>query len=384
MLNLIHPPPLSLYIHYPWCIKKCPYCDFNSHQHKTNSNQNKQYIDILIDDLEHELPSIWGRSIHSVFIGGGTPSLFEPAELDYLLCQLKSRLTIIPTTEITLEANPGSVDYNKFAEFKDLGINRLSIGIQSFNDQQLKLLGRIHNCSEGINAVENAHKANFDQINLDLMFSLPQQTLKQAKSDLDQAISLCPQHISYYQLTIEQNTLFASHPPPLPTDELSYQISQQGYQQLMKQGFEQYEISAWSKAGKQCKHNLNYWHFGDYLGIGAGAHGKITSVSEQSIYRNWKLKQPKQYLSSSSTNYLGGSKKITEADLIFEFMLNTSRLTKGFHKDLFTQTTGLAWEKLLPKLNLAMEQQLIKQESNIISPTALGFTYLNNLQELFL
>jgi len=384
MLNLIHPPPLSLYIHYPWCIQKCPYCDFNSHQYNEDKSLNKQYIDALIDDLEHELPSIWGRSIHSVFIGGGTPSLFEPEELDYLLCQFKSRLTILPTTEITLEANPGTIDYIKFSEFKDIGINRLSIGIQSFNDQQLKLLGRIHNSKEAIKAVENAHKAYFEQINLDLMFSLPQQTLKLAEADIQQAIELSPQHISYYQLTIEQNTLFASQPPPLPEEDLAYTINQHGHALLNDNGFEQYEISAWRKPGSQCKHNLNYWNFGDYLGIGAGAHGKITVVGEQSIYRNWKLKQPKQYLSSADINYLGGSKKITEADLIFEFMLNTSRLTQGFTTELFTQTTGLAWEKLLPKLNLAIEQKLIKLENNIISPTARGFTYLNNLQELFL
>jgi len=232
MLNLIQPPPLSLYIHYPWCIQKCPYCDFNSHQQTEDKKLNKQYIDALIDDLERELPSIWGRSIHSVFIGGGTPSLFTAEELDYMLCQFKSRLNILPMTEITLEANPGAIDYIKFAEFKDLGINRLSIGVQSFNDQQLQLLGRIHNSQEAIQAVENAHKANFEQINLDLMFSLPQQTLKQAAADVQQAIQLYPQHISYYQLTIEANTLFASHPPPLPKEDLAYTINQQGHQLL--------------------------------------------------------------------------------------------------------------------------------------------------------
>jgi putative oxygen-independent coproporphyrinogen III oxidase len=384
MLNLIHPPPLSLYIHYPWCITKCPYCDFNSHQYEANNKLNKQYINALIDDLERELPSIWGRSIHSVFIGGGTPSLFSAEELDYLLCQFKSRLAILPTTEITLEANPGTIDYIKFSEFKDLGINRLSIGIQSFNDLQLKLLGRIHNSQEAIQAVENAHKANFEQINLDLMFSLPQQSLQQAEVDLEQAFSLSPQHISYYQLTIEQNTLFASQPPPLPKEDLAFNIYQSGHQLLKGNGYEQYEVSAWSKPGSQCKHNLNYWRFGDYLGIGAGAHGKITSVAEQAIYRNWKLKQPKQYLTAAELNYLGGKTKISEQDLIFEFMLNVTRLTQGVKQELFTQTTGLAWDKLLPNLNLAIEQELIKSDNQIICPTKKGLTYLNNLQEMFL
>ena len=389
MLNLIHPPPLSLYIHYPWCIQKCPYCDFNSHQHKANFNQNKHYIDALLDDLERELPTIWGRSIHSVFIGGGTPSLLEPDELDYLLSQIKSRLIISPMVEITLEANPGTIDYVKFSEFNQLGINRLSIGVQSFNDQQLKLLGRIHNGQEAINAIENAHKANFQQINLDLMFALPRQTLKQAQADIKQAVSLSPQHISYYQLTIESNTWFASHPPPLPEEDLAYAINQQGFDLLNQHGFEQYEISAWSKAGSRCKHNLNYWNFGDYLGIGAGAHGKTTSVAEQVIYRNWKPKQPKQYMDLStqklSVNSQFGDKKIiSETDLIFEFMLNATRLTHGFNKELFTQTTGLSWEKLLPKLNLGIQQELIKLEKDIVCPTERGFTYLNNLQELFL
>ncbi len=394
MLNIVSPPPLSLYIHYPWCISKCPYCDFNSHQHKTNNNQNKQYIDALINDLEQELPAVWGRTIHSVFIGGGTPGLLEVDELDYLLCQLKARLTITPMVEITLEVNPGVIDYVKFAEFKQSGINRLSIGIQSFNDQQLKLLGRIHNAQEAIKAVENAHKAKFQQINLDLMYALPLQSLKQAETDIKQAIRLFPQHISYYQLGIEKNTWFAAHPPPLPDEELSYAINQQGHLLLTKHGFEQYEISAWSKPGSRCKHNLNYWNFGDYLGIGAGAHGKITSVAGQAIYRNWKLRQPEQYLASSRLSLLdkpelqsrqsGKRKKLSEADLIFEFMLNSTRLMDGFKQELFTQTTGLNWEKLLPKLNQGIEQELIQLENHLVCPTPRGFAFLNNLQELFL
>ncbi len=381
---LISPPPLSLYIHYPWCVQKCPYCDFNSHKQHNNKSNNKHYIDALIHDLEYELPAIWGRNIFSVFIGGGTPSLFEPEELDYLLCQLKARLAISPMTEITLEANPGTIDYIKFAEFKQLGINRLSIGIQSFNDRQLQLLGRIHSSQDAINAVENAHKADFKQINIDLMFALPEQSLSSALNDVNLAINLSPQHISYYQLTIELNTFFASQPPILPKDDLSYAMQQQGHQLLTKNDYKQYEISAWSKNNNHCKHNLNYWSFGDYLGIGAGAHGKITVPAEQSVYRNWKLKQPEKYLSSNKTKYLGGSHKLTKEDLIFEFILNATRLKKGFKKELFTQTTGLEIEDIQAKLNLASEKKLLFVSHDIICPTPLGFNYLNELQELFL
>ncbi|MFK5986139.1 MAG: radical SAM family heme chaperone HemW [Pseudomonadota bacterium] len=388
MLNLSYPPPLSLYIHYPWCVQKCPYCDFNSHQLKVKKEnkkqQNKRYIDALINDLENELGSIWGRSIYSIFIGGGTPSLFEAEELDYLLCRLKAILNILPMTEITLEANPGTIDYIKFAEFRQLGINRLSIGIQSFNNTQLELLGRIHNSKDAIKSVENAHQAGFEQINLDLMFALPKQSLKQALSDVQTAIDLKPQHISYYQLTIEQNTFFAQQPPVLPSDDLSYNIQQKGHLLLSQHGFNQYEISAWSKKNCQCKHNINYWQFGDYLGIGAGAHGKITMVAEQTIYRNWKLKQPQQYLNSAKKKYLGGKKKLSESDLIFEFMLNASRLSQGFKLELFTQSTGLDFKKLQYKLNPAIDQGLISINNNIICPTSRGFNYLNNLQELFL
>jgi len=383
MLNLSQPIPLSLYIHYPWCVRKCPYCDFNSHQ-QTDIDLNTQYLAALIADLTNELPSIWGRSIESIFIGGGTPSLVPVDVLDKLLSQLRALLNFSPTIEITMEANPGTIDLVKFAEFRQLGINRLSIGIQSFDDNILKALGRIHSGKEAIHAVEMAHKAGFENINQDLMFALPGQSLKQAKVDILQALSLQTQHISYYQLTIEPNTLFASQAPVLPNDDLSYAIQDQGHELMTGQGFEQYEISAWSKPRQQCRHNLNYWRFGDYLGIGAGAHGKITQVAEQAIYRNWKLKQPEQYINGERNNYLGDKQKISEADLIFEFMLNSSRLTKGVKRELFYHNTGISIDRLEPLLNHAIERGLLVEDKNIICPTPLGFQYLNELQELFL
>jgi len=388
MLNLSQPVPLSLYIHYPWCVKKCPYCDFNSHQ-QGDTQTNSLYLAALIADLVAELPAIWGRTIESIFIGGGTPSLMPVEMLDELMSQLRALLNLSPNIEITLEANPGTIDFVKFAEFKQLGINRLSIGIQSFDEGILKALGRIHSAKEAIHAVEMAHQAGFENINQDLMFALPGQSLAQAKADISQALSLQTQHLSYYQLTIEPNTLFASQTPVLPNDDLSYAIQEQGHELLAAQGFEQYEISAWSSPQRQCQHNLNYWQFGDYLGIGAGAHGKITQVSEQSIYRNWKLKQPDQYMHAEQGNvlenvFIGGQHKVTEADLVFEFMLNSSRLTQGIKPEVFYQNTGLAMTKLQPLLDKAIERGLLIDDKSIICPTKRGFQYLNELQEMFL
>jgi len=382
MLNLSQPPPLSLYIHYPWCVQKCPYCDFNSHQQQADLEKN--YCRTLIDDLVNELPDIWGRSISSIFIGGGTPSLLAVENLEFLFSQLRALLNFSPNIEITLEANPGTIDYVKFSEFKQIGINRLSIGIQSFDDALLQILGRIHSRQEAINAIEMAHKSGFENINLDLMFALPGQNLKQAKGDLQQALELQTQHLSYYQLTIEPNTAFSHQPPKLPNDELSYAIQKQGHELLNLHGIEQYEISAWSKPGYQSRHNLNYWQFGDYLGVGAGAHGKITQVAEQAIYRSWKLKQPQQYIQGKSQRFLGEKRKVAEQDLQFEFMLNSLRLTQGVERDLFYQTTGIPIFKLQPQLNTALERGLLMEDSKRICATKLGFQYLNDLQEIFL
>lgn len=383
MLNLSQNPPLSLYIHYPWCVKKCPYCDFNSHQ-QSDVQLEKQYVQALVADLSHELPGIWGRSIHSIFIGGGTPSLISVEQLDDLISHLRALLNFSPAIEFTLEANPGTVDYVKFAEFRQLGINRLSLGVQSYHDETLEKLGRIHSAKEAILAIESAYKAGFENINQDIMFALPGQDLKHAKADLQQAIELQTPHLSYYQLTLEPNTLFALHPPRLPDDDLSYTIQTQGHELLQQQGYEQYEVSAWSKPNHQCQHNLNYWQFGDYLGIGAGAHGKITHRDKQAIIRNWKLKQPEQYINGEKRQFMGEQRSLIEADLIFEFMLNALRLTQGVPRELFFQTTGVPIIKMQALLQQASEKGLLTAESQRICATDLGFQYLNELQELFL
>lgn len=383
MLNLSQLPPLSLYIHYPWCVQKCPYCDFNSHQQQ--ENQDQAYINALIDDLSQSLPQIWGRSIYSVFIGGGTPSLMSIDAFSELMAQLRALLNLSPQAEFTLEANPGTMDSDKFAHFKRLGVNRLSIGIQSFQNSSLQALGRIHDSQQALDALAIARAAGFENINLDLMFALPGQDLAMAKADIEQAIALAPEHISYYQLTIEPNTFFASHPPALPEDELAFAIQSQGHALLKGAAYEQYEISAWSKPQKQCKHNLNYWRFGDYLGIGAGAHGKISSGANQSISRHWKTKQPKQYLTQQKQKCFEDNQTIlSQNDLIFEFMLNASRLINGVDSALFSQTTGLDYALIEPYLKKAQQQGLLVKDDKRICASQQGLSYLNDLQMLFL
>jgi oxygen-independent coproporphyrinogen-3 oxidase len=362
MLNFTTLPPLSLYIHYPWCAQKCPYCDFNSHAASISvdaKQRDKDYVNALITDLEHELPAIWGRTVQTIFIGGGTPSLIQPESLHNLLSQIRARIKLSPMAEITMEANPGTVDQYKFAEFHDAGINRLSLGIQSFDDQLLKKIGRIHDSQQARLAIERAKAAGFDNINLDLMYALPGQTLKNALEDVQQAIAFDTSHLSHYQLTLEPNTLFASQPPKLPNDDLSYDMQLKCQQLLSDAGFQHYEVSAYAKSAKQCRHNLNYWQFGDYLGIGAGAHGKISDAAQQTITRRWKEKHPQQYLevnslemknlkkrAENSTNItnssmIGGQQQLSRHDIGFEFMLNSSRLIDGFDSQLFFKHTGL-------------------------------------------
>ncbi len=386
MLNFTTLPPLSLYIHYPWCAQKCPYCDFNSHATSTESNtqRDKQYVEALIHDLEQELPHIWGRTVHSIFIGGGTPSLIQPESMQYLLSSLHARLNISPMAEITMEANPGTVDQEKFTEFYGAGINRLSIGIQSFDDQLLAKIGRIHDSQQASLAIERAQKAGFDNINLDLMYALPGQTLNDAIEDIKQAITFDTTHLSHYQLTLEPNTLFASHPPRLPNDDLSYEMQLQCQQLLSNAGFSHYEVSAYAKEGKQCLHNLNYWQFGDYIGIGAGAHGKISNAAQQNILRRWKIKHPKSYLEGKKSSMIGGETPLSRQDIGFEFMLNLSRLTGGFESELFYQQTGLPITHIEKGLTKAVDLGLIKWHRHHIIPTERGLQYLNELQEIFL
>lgn len=376
-------PPLSLYIHYPWCIRKCPYCDFNSHTLKDERSQ-KRYLQALIDDLTLELPSVWGRPIESIFFGGGTPSLIDPELLADFISQLRALLNLKADTEITLEANPGTAEQQRFHAFSEAGINRLSIGIQSFDDARLTALGRIHSGYEAIKAVEMAQRAGFGSINLDLMFGLPDQSLGEASSDLAQALALQPQHISYYQLTIEPNTAFAHAPPVCPDDDAIWQMQQRGIEQLAKGGFERYEISAYARTGEQCRHNLNYWQFGDYLGIGAGAHGKITTPVPYSVERRWKRRHPDEYMASSQAEeWISGRQQLSRDDLVLEFMMNALRLVDGFDESIFAQHTALSSSDISERLERATERGMILREGDRIVPTDRGINYLNDLLQLF-
>ncbi|MCW8888260.1 MAG: radical SAM family heme chaperone HemW [Gammaproteobacteria bacterium] len=376
-------PPLSLYIHYPWCVRKCPYCDFNSHTLKQESSQQR-YLQALIDDLSADLPAVWGRPIESIFFGGGTPSLIEPELLADFISQLRALLNLKSDTEITLEANPGTAEQQRFHAFRDAGINRLSIGIQSFDDHKLTALGRIHSGQEAVEAVEMARQAGFNSINLDLMFGLPGQSLDEAANDLAQAIALKPEHISYYQLTIEPNTAFAHAPPVCPDDDTLWLMQQQGIEQLANSGFIRYEVSAYAQKGGRCRHNLNYWHFGDYLGIGAGAHGKISSPQPFRVERLWKQRHPDEYIGSSqSAQRVSGHRSLSREDLILEFMMNALRLNDGFDESLFELHTGLSLDEISRPLASAIEEGMIRRDGGRIIPTDRGIDYLNDLLQLF-
>lgn len=384
MFNFTVLPPLGLYIHFPWCVRKCPYCDFNSHEAKGNVPE-LAYINALVQDLEQDLPLVWGRRISSIFIGGGTPSLLSPESLDALLSSIRARLAFNPGIEITLEANPGAVDYAKFEEFYSLGINRISIGVQSFADHCLQALGRVHNSQDAVMAIESAQKAGFNNFNIDLMFGLPGQSMSMAVNDINTAIALNPSHISYYQLTIEPNTLFHNKPPVLPVEEDIYAIQQACQSRLGESGFKQYEVSAYASEGHQCAHNVNYWQFGDYLGIGAGAHAKISNASEQSIKRYWKVKNPQDYIGKVATSeHISGSRTLSRKEAGFEFMMNALRLTDGFETELFTRHTGLPMLVVEKQLKEAQLRGLIDWDVRKISPTIQGYQFLNDLLEQFL
>lgn len=377
-------PPLSLYVHLPWCVSKCPYCDFNSHEIK-GTVPERAYVDALITDLEQDLPSIWGRSIDTVFIGGGTPSLFSPQVIDYLLSQLRALLALTATAEITLEANPGTVEAGRFAEYRAAGINRLSIGIQSFNDEMLVKLGRIHDGQQALTAVETAYAAGFEVLNLDLMYGLPGQSIDHALADLDRAISFHTAHLSHYQLTIEPNTRFAHTPPVLPDDDMMWEMQLRCQERLSEAGFENYEVSAYARAGRYCRHNLNYWRFGDYLGIGAGAHAKVSNAQAQSIVRSSKLRHPRDYLANvDGPGRIADEHALNRHEAGFEFMLNALRLTEGFPVPLFSQHTGLALSTIETPLQHAADKGLIERDMHTIRPTALGRRFLNDLTALFL
>lgn len=375
-------PPLSLYIHIPYCVRKCPYCDFNSHPIPTTLPEN-EYIDALILDLQQELPNVWGRKIHSIFIGGGTPALFQATYIEKLLNTIRSYFVLEPDAEITLEANPGVFEQDKFKHFHLAGITRLSLGVQSFSDLHLKQIGRIHSAQEAQLALEKALNI-FPQVNIDIMYALPQQSVENAVNDINIAISSGVSHISAYQLTIEENTAFSHSPPKnLPNDELIVDIENAIYERLFQATFERYEISAFTKQEHFCKHNLNYWHFGDYIGIGAGAHGKISYHDK--IERSIKTSHPKQYIQQIfSQEPFARRHTVASKDLSFEFMMNALRLNNGITTTLFSERTGLPYSVISNTIDRARQKGLLQQDENIIQTTQQGRLFLNELLTMFL
>ena len=384
-LEFRHALPLALYVHIPWCVQKCPYCDFNSHEAR-GAIPEADYISALIADLESSLPLIWGRTVSSIFFGGGTPSLLSGAGLDRLLTAIRTLLPLLPDAEITLEANPGTVESAKFAAFRAAGINRLSLGIQSFNPAHLKALGRIHDGEDARRAIEIA-TAHFDNFNLDLMYGLPGQTLEEALSDVETALAFAPTHLSCYQLTLEPNTAFAAAPPVLPDPDRCADMQDAIEDRLAAAGFAHYETSAFAQPGRQCRHNLNYWTFGDYLGIGAGAHGKLTlhDGKRWEVRRQMRWKQPKQYLAQvAQAKPIQEEFSVEMADLPFEFMMNALRLNQGFEPELFEMRTSLPLFAIENELRHAEQQGLIERQPQRIAPTRQGQRFLNRLLETFI
>ncbi|MBX3614850.1 MAG: oxygen-independent coproporphyrinogen III oxidase-like protein [Burkholderiaceae bacterium] len=378
------PPPLSLYVHVPWCLRKCPYCDFNSHEWRGDPDAvpEARYLDALQADLETSLPKVWGRSVSTVFIGGGTPSLFSPDAIDRLLTMIRTRLRLAPDAEVTMEANPGTFEAQRFAAFAQAGVTRLSIGVQSFSDDALRALGRVHDSRQARAAIEEAARS-FASFNIDLMYALPGQTLDALRTDLAGALAFGPPHLSLYHLTIEPNTLFAKRPPPLPDDDLSADMLALIEETAGAAGFERYEVSAWAKPGARCRHNLNYWEFGDYLGIGAGAHGKLSFHDR--IVREARLRHPERYMQAA----LGGAaieeERVPAADeLPFEFMLNALRLTDGVPSAFFAERTGLSPAVIGRDCARAVERGLLDADPTRIRATPLGLRFLNDLVAMFL
>jgi putative oxygen-independent coproporphyrinogen III oxidase len=374
-------PPLALYIHIPWCVRKCPYCDFNSHAAGPDLPE-AAYVDALLADLDADLQHVHGRQLSSIFFGGGTPSLFSAQALGRILTGVEQRIGFTDDIEITLEANPGTFEQAKFSAYRQLGINRLSIGVQSFQQSKLTALGRIHDGNEAIRAADMARQAGFDNFNLDLMHGLPDQSIDDALFDLRTAIAQRPTHLSWYQLTMEPNTVFWSQPPQLPEDDILWDIQEAGLQLLAEHGYAQYEVSAYAQAGKQARHNLNYWSFGDFLGIGAGAHAKLSSPSGQ-IMRSWKTRLPKDYLDPSK-RFLAGEKTLTPSELPFEFLMNVLRLNDGAASALFTQRTGLPLSLLSDARKNAEQRGLLLRDPARLTASREGQLFLNDLLQYFL
>lgn len=381
-MAIVAPPPLSLYVHLPWCVRKCPYCDFNSHALRSELPENL-YVDALLRDLAADAPLVEGRVVQTIFLGGGTPSLFSPGAIARLLAGVRDRVAVAPDAEITLEANPGTVEISRFRGFRDAGVNRLSIGIQSFEPAKLQILGRIHGRDEAIAAADAAHAAGFSNFNLDLMYALPGQNVKQALGDVRTALAARPTHLSLYQLTLEPNTAFYRNPPALPDEETIEAMEKTLIDELQRAGFAQYEVSAYALAGRQCRHNRNYWEFGDYLGIGAGAHAKISS--RDAVARIVKVRHPDAFQRDAGSPAARASlRDVAPAELPFEFMLNVLRLRDGFPATLFTERTGLPLNIIETSLERAQEKGLVVFENGIIRASALGRRFLNDLVALFL
>jgi putative oxygen-independent coproporphyrinogen III oxidase len=376
-------PPLALYVHLPWCLRKCPYCDFNSHE-RQGELPEAQYLDALCADLEASLPLIWGRKVCSIFIGGGTPSLFSPAGIDRLLSDIRARVPLEPGAEITLEANPGTFERERFKAFRAAGVNRLSIGVQSFDDQALQRLGRVHNAAQAKAAILEAREA-FDTFNIDLMYALPGQALEQLGLELEQALAFEPPHLSIYHLTIEPTTMFAVHPPTLPDDDLASDMLDLITQRTAAAGLQRYEVSAFAQAGHRCFHNLNYWQFGDYLGLGAGAHGKLSFPHR--VVRQVRWREPAAYMQHAlAGNAVSNQHEVARRDLPFEFMLGALRLKDGFELARFAQLTGLPLSAVRSTLEQARQRGLLDWDEarGHVQPSARGFDFLSDLQALFL
>ncbi|HRN62336.1 MAG TPA: radical SAM family heme chaperone HemW [Luteimonas sp.] len=382
---MLIPPPLSLYVHLPWCVRKCPYCDFNSHEAR-GPLPFDGYVDALLADLDQDLPLAWGRTVHSVFFGGGTPSLFPADAIDRFLQGASARLRFAPGLEITLETNPGTAEHGRFEDYRAAGVNRISFGIQSFDDAVLRRLGRIHDSAQAEAAVKLAQDAGLDNLNLDLMYALPGQDLAMAGHDVERALALQPAHVSHYQLTLEPNTVFAARPPQdLPDDDLAWDMQEHCQALLADAGYAQYEVSAYARPGRQCAHNLNYWRFGDYLGIGAGAHGKLTLGAEQAILRRWKIKHPTAWLAAAGTAAaIGGDERIAPDQRPFEFMLNALRLVDGFAVADFEARCGLPISAIETPLAEAAARGWLQRGTGAIRPTALGQRFANDVMSLFL
>ena len=384
MADLLNNPPLSLYVHMPWCVRKCPYCDFNSHT-MPEKLPAEEYIRALVADLEQDLSLVWGRPVGSIYFGGGTPSLFSAGQISELLSAIRARLELRPDIEITLEANPGTIEHDSFSAYAQAGINRVSLGVQSFDNDMLKRIGRIHGRHEIEQSLKSLRMAGISNFNIDLMYALPGQSAAQSRHDIELAIDADPVHISFYQLTIEPNTVFAAQSPELPVDDLAWEMHQTGLEMLEDAAFEQYEISAFARSGLQSRHNMNYWRYGDFLAIGAGAHGKITQPAEDRVQRYAKHRHPKRYLQGlESGDWLAEIHSLSNEERVFEFFLNQLRLKQGVYIDDFNARTGLSWQVVESRVQQAIDRGLMEVYSRRVKPTELGWRFVNDIQQMFL